>query len=60
MINIKRKTLLLVFFLSSFIFNWQCIHASKYNYDKHLTGYEYFAKVEKFNFVSQGINLEIA
>ena len=36
------------------------MHASNYDYDKYLTGYEYFAKVKKFNFASQGINLEMA
>ena len=60
MINIKHKTYLLVFFLISIIYNWQHIYAENYNYDKSLTGYEYFAKVQNFNFTSQGINLEMA
>ncbi len=50
MINIKQKTHLLVFFLISIIFNWQHSYADNYNYDKYLTGYEYFAKVQNFNF----------
>ncbi len=60
MINIKQKTHLLVFFLISIIFNWQHSYAENYNYDKSLTGYEYFATVQNFYFVSQGINLEMA
>ena len=60
MINIKHKAHLLVFFLISIICNWQHSYAGNYNYDKYLTGYEYFAKVQNFDFVSQGINLEMA
>ena len=46
MINIKQKTHLLVFFLISIICNWQYTYAENYNYDKYLTGYKYFAKVQ--------------
>ena len=60
MINIKQKTYLLVFFLISIICNWEHSHADNYNYDKYLTDYEYFAKVQNFDFASQGINLEMA
>ena len=60
MINIKQKTHLLVFFLISSICNWQYSHANNYNYDKFLTGYEYFTKVQNFDFASQGINLKMA
>ena len=60
MINIKHKTYLLIFFLISIIYNWQHTYAENYNYNKSLTGYEYFAKVQIFDFASQGINLEMA
>lgn len=60
MINIKHKTYLLVFFLISIIYNCHHTYAENYNYDKSLTGYEYFAKVQNFDFTSQGINLEMA
>ena len=60
MINIKQKTYLLVFFLISIICNWEHSRADNYNYDKYLTDYEYFAKVQNFDFASQGINLEMA
>ena len=53
MINIKHKTYLLVFFLISIIYDWQHTYAENYNYDKSLTGYEYFAKVQIFDFASQ-------
>mgnify|MGYP001400563543 CR=1 FL=1 len=52
--------LILYFNFSSNIFNWKYISASDYVYDKYLTGYEYFAKVQKFKFASQGLNLEMA
>ena len=60
MINIKQKTHFLLFFLIFIMFYWQHIYASNYNYDKYLSGYEYFAKVQNFNFASQGINLDMA
>ena len=60
MINIKQKIHLLLFFLIFIMFYWQHIYASNYNYDKYLSGYEYFAKVQNFNFASQGINLDMA
>ena len=60
MINIKHKTYLLVFFLISIICNCQQSYAENYNYDKSLTGYEYFSKVQSFYFASQSINLEMA
>ena len=60
MINIIQKTQLLVFFLISIICNSQYTYAGNYNYDKYLTGYEYFAKVQYFDFASQGINLEMS
>ena len=33
--------------------------ASEYIYDKHLTNYKYFSKIHKFQFISQGISLEM-
>ena len=60
MINIKQKIQLLAFFLISIIFSLHHTYAVNYNYDKYLTGYEYFSKVHSFDFSSQGINLEMA
>ena len=59
MIKIKQVKFLLILLLSFKIFNWQNIYANNYVYDKHLTGYQYFDKVQKFKFASQGINLEM-
>ena len=60
MIKTRNIIYLLILYFSSNMFNWKYISASDYIYDKYLTGYEYFSKVQKFKFSSQGISLEMA
>ena len=60
MIKIKNIFLLIILFLSIKIYTYQDIYAGNYVYDKNLTSYKYFSKVQKFHFASQGINLEMA
>ena len=35
-------------------------NTNDYIYDKYLTNYKYFSKVHKFQFISQGISMEMA
>ena len=47
-------------FLSTNLFANQITNATDFVYDKNLTNYKYFSKVHKFQFISQGISLEMA
>jgi pimeloyl-ACP methyl ester carboxylesterase len=60
MTKIKNFFSPFLFFLSINIFAYKNTNASDYVYDKHLTNYKYFSNVHKFQFISQGISLEMA
>ena len=60
MTKIKNFFSPFLFFLSINIFAYKNTNASDYLYDKHLTNYKYISNVHKFQFISQGISLEMA
>ena len=60
MTKIQNLFSLFLLFLSINILVYKNTIGNDYVYDKHLTNYKYFSKVHKFQFISQGISLEMA
>ena len=60
MLKIKKILFLLIIFLNTISLVQADIPVGKFVYDKYLTGYKYFSKVQKYKFISQGIGLEMA
>ena len=59
MTKIQNLFSLFLLFLSINILVYKNTIGNDYVYDKHLTNYKYFSKVHKFQFISQGISLEM-
>ena len=60
MIKVRNIFFPFLLFLSTNLFANQITNATDFVYDKNLTNYKYFSKVNKFKFISQGISLEMA
>ena len=58
--KIKKILFFLIIFLNISTLVKADIPLNDIVYDKHLTGYKYFSKVQKFKFKSQGTDLEMA
>ena len=59
MTKIQKTFFLFFLFFSINILIYKNTVSSEYIYDKHLTNYKYFSKIHKFQFISQGISLEM-
>ena len=59
MTKIQKTFFLFFLFFSINKLTYKNTVASEYIYDKHLTNYKYFSKIHKFQFISQGISLEM-
>ena len=60
MFKIRNIFFPFLLFLSINLFVNQITNATDFVYDKNLTNYKYFSKGYKFQFISQGISLEMA
>ena len=60
MIKVRDIFFPFLLFLSTNLFTNKITNATDFVYDKNLTNYKYFSKVNKFKFISQGISLEMA
>ena len=60
MLKIKKILFFLIISLNTISLVKADTPTGNFVYDKHLTGYKYFSKVQKYKLISQGLDLEMA